>query len=128
LGTSFVETGFILRRAPAHDHSPDVSFLVVDRIPPGGVPSAGIIPGPPTLAVEVVSPEDRDGQINDKVEDYLAAGTRRVWVVRPKRKSVTVHHPDGTARTLTGDGSLSSDDAGFAIEGFSLPLSDIFAD
>jgi hypothetical protein len=52
----------------------------------------------------------------------------RVWVVRPALKPVTVHLPGGDAHTLSGSDAPSSDDAGFAVEGFRLALNELFAD
>jgi len=76
----------------------------------------------PDLAVEVVSPEDRDSAVSAKVQQYLSAGTGRVWVVRPATQTVTVHRPDGSARTYEMGATLTSEEAGFAVAGFTLGL------
>jgi Uma2 family endonuclease len=47
--------------------------------------------GAPDLAVEVLSPSNMPAAIHAKVADYLAAGTRRVWVVDPETQIVTVY-------------------------------------
>ena len=44
----------------------------------------------PDLAVEVISPSNRPGDIRAKVADYLAAGTRLVWVVDPDPARLTI--------------------------------------
>jgi len=44
-------------------------------------------PGPPDLAVEVVSPSNSPAQIHAKVADYLAAGTRLCVVVDPETRT-----------------------------------------
>ncbi len=50
---------------------------------------------PPDLAVEVVSPNDLVAELDEKVEEYLRAGVKLVWVV----------HPDARARPgLPSDG------------------------
>jgi len=54
------------------------------RVP--DLPDDGFIDGPPTLAIEVIAPDDRANDIQQKVSDYLAAGTTRVWIVEPKTK------------------------------------------
>ena len=59
------------------------------RIPSS--PVKGFFPGAPDLAVEVLSPDDRAGEVLEKVRDWLAAGTRSVWVVDPRTRTVTVH-------------------------------------
>ncbi len=128
LGTTLVEAGFILGRSPDQVRAPDVAFLANEDTPVSGIPDEGFIDQRPTLAVEVVSPNDLDSMVTDKVADYLEAGVPRVWVVRPKRKLVTVYREDGSARVLGIGSILASEDAGFAIDGFSLPLADLFPD
>jgi Uma2 family endonuclease len=126
LGHALGEAGFWTRRNPDVVRVPDAAFIARERLP-GGLP-AGFIEGAPTLAVEVISPNDRDSEVQAKVLEYLAAGSERVWVVRPETKTVTVHRPDGTARTLALDGTLMSDDAAFGVDGFELPLEELFGD
>lgn len=126
LGECMVETGYILRRNPDLVRAPDVSFLASEHILEGGIPEEGFLEARPTLAVEVVSPGDLDADVQDKVIDYLSAGAERVWVVRPKQRTVTVYHGD-SARILTGAAVLSSDDAGFTVPGFELNLDELFA-
>ena len=125
LGIVRVETGYVLRRDPDRVVAPDVSFTAHERLDPNR-DREKYIEGAPTLAVEVVSPSDRDRDVGVKVLEYLAAGTERVWVVRPQSHTVTVHRPDGTARTLGPDDRLTSDEAAFAVPGFMLPVRDLF--
>lgn len=83
--------------------------------------------GPPDLAVEVTSPSNSDTEIALKTDAYLRAGSVRVWIVRPELETVTVVRPDRSAQTFVVGESLTSEDAGFTIEGFSLLLADLFA-
>jgi Uma2 family endonuclease len=126
LGEVLVEAGYVFARNPDSVRGPDVSFVANDRIPEGGIPDEGWVPCIPTLAVEVVSPDDLDREVQRKVDLYLAAGVARVWVVRPKNRTITVCRPGGDAHVFGRDESLGSDDAGFAVEGFQLPLRQIF--
>jgi len=119
------EIGFTLQRNPDIVLAPDVAFVATEKLP-GGVLPEGFVEGPPTLAVEIVSPNDRDHEVSDKVDDYLRLGTDRVWVVRPRARTVTVHRRDNTARIYHPGESLTSDDAGFLADGFDLPLDDLF--
>jgi Uma2 family endonuclease len=84
------------------------------------------VEGPPDLAVEVVSPSDRQRDVLEKVGQYLDGATPRVWVVRPRRQTVTVYRQSGEAVTRGPGDILSSDDAGLPVEGFRLPVADIF--
>jgi Uma2 family endonuclease len=45
-------------------------------------------PGAPTLAVEVMSPDDQFEDVVQKVGDYFMAGTAQVWVVLPRQKAI----------------------------------------
>jgi Uma2 family endonuclease len=95
LGLAFVEAGFVLRRDPDTVRAPD--FAIVRRpsaIQPG--PGDVFWPGAPDLAVEILSPSNRRGQIAEKVCEYLEAGTSVVWVIDPEARTVVVHRPGGT--------------------------------
>lgn len=123
LGRVYVsETGFVLARDPDVVRAPDVAFVANDRLPPAR-DREGYLPLAPDLAIEVVSPHDRQSDVMDKVLEYLDAGTRLVWVVEPRRRTVTVWTPDRTARILTEDDEL---DGGDVLPGFRLSIADIF--
>jgi Uma2 family endonuclease len=126
LGSVVQETGFKLASSPDLVRAPDVSFVLQKRVPVGAA-RRRFVEGPPDLAVEVVSPGDLDSDVHRKVNEYIAAGAGRVWVVRPEGKTVSVHRPGGTARVFAPGDTLTSDDAGFAADGFALALSELFA-
>ena len=65
--------------------------------------------GVPLLAVEVVSPSDRDDDIAARVTEYLAAGVPQIWVMRPSLATVTVHKPLAPAAIYQGDAVLPGD-------------------
>lgn len=126
LGIVGVEIGFRLQSNPDLVLAPDVSFVNSTHLP-GGRFDASFVEGPPTLAVEVVSPGDSATAIASKVANYLRHGTERVWVVHPGLHSVTVHRPSGDSHTYGENDTLTSGDAGFALEGFALKVAEIFA-
>ncbi|MFN8485088.1 MAG: Uma2 family endonuclease [Anaerolineae bacterium] len=116
------ETGFILSRDPDTVRAPDAAFVAAARLAGRGRRS-GFFDGAPDLAVEVVSPNDSYQDVEDKVYDYLNAGTRAVWVVNPRAQTVTVYEPTRVARTLTVHDTL---DGGDTLPGFALPVRDLF--
>jgi len=121
LGTVLVgEPGFVLARDPDTVRAPDVAFISASRLPES---RRGYYQGSPDLVVEVVSPGDRAGELRRKIGDWLDAGTRMVWVVRPERRSITVHRPGAKAQIL-GEGDTL--DGGDVLPGFTCPLADIF--
>jgi Uma2 family endonuclease len=69
------ETGFRLASGPDTVRAADVSFIAAARIAAAGRP-VGFWPGGPNLAVEVLWPGDAAEEVEEKVDDYLAAGTR----------------------------------------------------
>jgi Uma2 family endonuclease len=114
------ETGFMLALDPDTVRAPDVGFIRRDRVPdplPRGYASIA-----PDLVVEVLSPDDRPGEVLAKVADWLRAGTRLVWVVDPIRRAARVYRADGTEAFATGDDSLDGEDV---LPGFVLPLAAI---
>lgn len=82
--------------------------------------------GAPDLAVEVLSPDDRPGYVREKVAEWLEAGTRAVWVVDPRTRTVTVHEPARSASPVvyTEDAAVPG---GEVLPGFSLAVRDVFA-
>jgi Uma2 family endonuclease len=123
LGVVFgAEGGFLIARNPDTVRAPDIAFVRRERIPPTGIPR-GFWPGPPDLAVEVLSPGDRVGEVDEKVGEWLAAGTLMVWIVNPRWGSVTVHRPARAIRLLSGDATLDGEDV---VPGFRCPVRDLF--
>lgn len=116
------ETGFVLERDPDTVLAPDVAFVRRERIPASG-PPVTFWEGPPDLAVEVTSPGDTRREVADKVASWLAAGTRLVWVVDPKRLLVEIHQPDSAPRRLERSDVLDGEPL---FPGFRLPVTDIF--
>jgi Uma2 family endonuclease len=116
------ETGFLIHRDPDTVRAPDVAFIAAARVPPS--PVKGFFQGPPDLAVEVLSPDDRASTVLAKVHDWLGAGSRAVWVVDPETRTVTVYRGDepmvvrSVSDELTGDNFLPE---------FRVPVAEIFA-
>ena len=69
---------------------PDVSFVRFGRLP-NEEPADGYDNLAPDWAIEVVSPGDTVLELEEKIDEYLSAGVRLVWVINPERKVVKVH-------------------------------------
>jgi Uma2 family endonuclease len=122
LGVVMVETGYILQRNPDTVRGPDVSFVSATRMPPTQIPER-YIEGAPDLAVEILSPNDRWRDVEEKLADYFAAGTRLVWLVDPRQRRVVVRHPDRAPRIIDANGALDGEDV---VPGFRCALGEIF--
>ena len=108
--------------APDKVRRPDVSFIVLGRLPAEQLPE-GHITIAPDLAVEVVSPNDRAYDIDHKVEEYISAGVRLVWVISPAGRTVRVHRADGTVALLGQKDELDGEDV---LPGFSCAVCELF--
>ena len=123
LGVCFgAETGFKIASDPDTVRAPDLAFVSRERIPEGDHPKK-FWAGAPDLVVEVVSPGDTYGEVEEKVEEWLAAGARAVWVLNPKRRGVSVY------RSMTDVTRLSEGDeleGGDVVPGFRCKVSELF--
>ncbi|MGH7588021.1 MAG: Uma2 family endonuclease [Gemmatimonadota bacterium] len=117
------DTGFVLFEEPPTVRAPDVSFVSRDRLPPPEE-SVGFGHLAPDLAVEILSPSNTAIEILAKVQDYLEAGTRLVWVVEPSRRSVTEYRSRHESRLLREDERLDGYDV---LPGFSMTVAEVFA-
>jgi len=123
LGVVFAnDTWFVLSRSPDTVRGPDVAFVTRERFEAVG-DVATAFPAPPDLAVEILSPSNTPAGIHAKVADYLAAGTRLVWLVDPEAETITVHRTLLFPWTLDADDVLDGEDV---VPGFRVPVPEIF--
>lgn len=99
---------------------PDVAFVSTPRL--DGDENKGF-PIPPDLAIEVVSPTDVQWRVADKAFAYPDAGTRLVWVLDPRSKTVTVYRSERDIALLTFEDTLTGEDV---VPGFTCPVSQLF--
>ena len=117
------ETGFLIGSDPDHVRAPDIAFVRRERLEAAGRVT-GYFPGPPDLAIEVISPHDRYTEVAEKVADWLAAGVQLVILVDPRRRTVTCHIPNQAPVTLTEQDTLNGSPV---LPGWQMPVSEIFA-
>jgi Uma2 family endonuclease len=101
---------------------PDVSFVARGRFPDDRVPR-GDSTIPPDLIVEVISPNDKNEDTEQRIADFLSVGTRLFWIVYPATRAIWVLRADGSARRLTEQQELSGEDV---IPGFTCPIAPLF--
>ena len=81
------------------------------------------VPALPLLVVEVFVGKDTYGNLEDRVDEYLACGVPLVWVLTPRPKIVTVHRTNAAVLAFNVQGTLG----GFAeLPGFSCRVADLF--
>jgi Uma2 family endonuclease len=124
LGKVFgAETGFVVERAPDSVIGADVAFVSRERM--ATVENIyKFIPFAPDLAVEVLSPGNTLREIDEKIAFYFAAGSRAVWIVNPKKRTVAVYGSAVEVRIL---GEQEALEGGDVLPGFSYELTRLFA-
>ena len=121
LGKVFAaETGFILAEGTVRGI--DIAFVGNEKLAEFGIPES-FFPTAPDLAVEVISPGNSAEEIQDKIEQYISTGTKLVWIVYPKRKTVHVHRRSNLIKVLQDTDELDGEDV---LPNFKVRLSEIF--
>jgi Uma2 family endonuclease len=117
------DVGFQLTSDPDTVRAPDVALVRRERLENLGT-VRGYWSGAPDLAVEVISPNDLYTEVDEKVAEWLEHGTRLVFVVNPRRRTVAVHRPGQPVRILGENDVLDGEDV---VPGWTLPVRDLFA-
>lgn len=107
---------------PERVRKPDVSFVRADRLPDGRSPT-GMFTIRPDFAAEVLSPNDKTGELSEKLADYESAGIPLVWVLDPAARTVQVRAAGEPVRELTEADTLTGDPV---LPGFSVRVADLF--
>ena len=102
------EAGFTIERELGTSVGIDVAYVSAEVAAKQGSTST-MIEGVPVLAVEVLSPSDTQEYISAKIDQYLAAGVKLVWIVDPHFQTVTVHRPDSKPDFFTSDDDLTAE-------------------
>lgn len=119
LGDVYLSTTFQIGH---NQRLPDIGFVAADRIPEEGQPQ-GIWEIAPDLAIEVISPNDVYEKVVQKVDEYLDAGVKQVWLVSPELKSITIYRSAFDVTVFQDDMELVSEDL---FPEFRCPLREIF--
>jgi Uma2 family endonuclease len=117
------ETGFLVRRDPDTVRAPDAAFISREKMGEGRPPKK-FWPFAPDLAVEVVSPSESAEQVQERVREWFAAGSRAVWLLYPGTASVHAYRSPSEVRILQrGDDLVGDDDL---LPGFVCSVADLF--
>lgn len=78
---------------------------------------------PPLLAVEILSPSDRQREIDIKIDEYLSAGVPLVWIINPHHRTVVAYQPHLPPQLFAGAVDLTAEPT---LPGFRIPVSRVF--
>jgi Uma2 family endonuclease len=89
---------------------PDVAFIRLNRLTADQAAEKGHCHVTPDLAVEVLSPGDTAYQVDEKVRDFIRAGTRLFWVVNPQVRTLEIHRASGPGSILGENDEVTGED------------------
>jgi Uma2 family endonuclease len=116
------DSGIILGRGPDTVRGPDICYYGPGRLPGNRAPKR--YPDiPPDLVVEVISPFDRAPDIDEKIQEWLAAGVRLVWAAYTDRREVVAHLSPTERRVFAEDAVLTAEPV---LPGFACPVARLF--
>jgi Uma2 family endonuclease len=121
----FAVAEVMLQLAPDRpQRRPDVAFIAYSEWQPPRREDPPAWPVVPLLTAEVISPTNTAKDIEEKLDDYFAAGVGVVWVVYPTLGRVYVYESLTQVRILTEKDDL---DGGAVLPGFRVGISALFA-
>lgn len=117
------DTGFKIASNPDTVRAPDLAFLGHDRL--SRVTNRGYAAVAPDLVAEILSPDDRPGEVGAKIVEWLSAGVRLAWELDPDRRNARVYRPDGSVSSISVIGSLDGEGV---LPGLRVELQDLYRD
>lgn len=123
LGEVYDYSGFQLTLNPDTVLGPDAAFVSKGRLGKAKE-DRGYWPGPPDIAVEVLSPSDRPSRVATRISRWFDYGVKQLWIVNQKNRTVTVYRSTSDATTFSGSDYLEAQDL---LPGFRLSLDRIFS-
>ena len=116
------EAGVRLSRDPETMVGIDVVYVSADVIV-RQTEETTLIDGVPTLAVEILSPNDTVEEIHEKIMLYQTSGVPLIWIINPYSRMVTVHRPDAEPESFNVRQELSGEPH---LPGFRVPVARLF--
>jgi len=103
-GRGEVGTEWRFRLAPSGEPRrplvPDVAYISYERLDPLTPEERETPPVAPDIVVEILSPHDRQADVDAKRALYLACGVRLVLIVDPEKRSMEAFGHDGDRETI----------------------------
>ena len=120
LGEAF-PSNLLYRLPSGNRRGPDVSFIRAELVT--SLARTTVFPElAPDLAVEVLSPSDRQHRLLEKVGEYLQSGVRLVWVIDPEAARAAIYRSATSVREIDATGILDGEDV---VPGFRCTLAEL---
>ena len=100
---------------------PDLGYLTNQQIYLAADGNDALIPA---FAVEIISPNERYEEAEQKLRDYLEAGIQVVWHILPTPKTVKIFRPGEKTEECSGEATICS--AAPALPDFQMSIGQIF--
>ena len=133
LGETLVESPFVLpdQENPnwvVGSRVPDVMLVRADRlekykeqVPDWKEKPLELVPD---LVVEIIYKKDSYSDVDRKVETYMNDGVQVVWIIDPRRHTVTVHRHESKEYHRFSEEDVLTEDT--VIPGFKVPIAELF--
>ena len=78
----------------------------------------------PDFVIEIISPSDTLGYIEEKMKEWIDNGCQLAWMVNPRKRTTTVYRSNGDVTIKPFTELLDGEDI---LPGFSINMADIFS-
>ncbi|MCA9113152.1 MAG: Uma2 family endonuclease [Planctomycetaceae bacterium] len=113
----------LTRLKPGRVRIPDLGVYRLDRFPNGKAERVAICNIAPDWAIEVLSRSNTKREMEEKREHFFAAGTSRIWIVDPRKRTIEDWTSKKSMSILTADDTA---DLGEILPGFTLNIREWF--
>jgi Uma2 family endonuclease len=105
--------------------SPDAAWVRTTRLESlTPAQRKGFVPLCPDFVIELKSPSDSLGALQEKMEEYIRNGAQLGWLLDPEARRVYVYRPGAPVEGLDHPTTLAGDDR--VLPGFTLDLSEVW--
>lgn len=116
------EAGVRLREDPETTAGIDVVYISAELAAKQPEDSTLIV-GVPDLVAEVQSPSDKLNETHEKIDEYLDAGVKVVWILNPYVRTVTVFRPGEEPELFNAKQELTAEPV---LPGFRVQVAKLF--
>ncbi len=115
-------TAFTMKNG--NKRSPDISFFAKERLQGMTKLPTGFLDGAPDLVIEVLSPGNTVAELDEKLTEYFANGSRLAWIISPSQHYVLVYRsPQEPDRLLKSGDFLDGEEV---MPGFRYAVAELF--